>query len=83
MHYLLNKNLSLEAKGVMAILLYLNEGGIKLTGKTIRRYCIHSMLEYDYFSVLMSLHLSNYIDICDDEDYVCITTVREDNEIKE
>ena len=72
MHYLLNKNLSLETKGLMALLLHLNEGGIKITTDTIMHY-ISSPL------TLAHLIEEGYIDFNSDEDY----TLREDNEIKE
>ena len=72
MHYLLNKNLLLETKGLMALLLHLNEGGIKITTDTIMHY-ISSPL------TLAHLIKEGYIDFNSDEDY----TLREDNEIKE
>lgn len=74
MHYLLNKNLSLEEKGLMALLLHLHEGGIKVTTDTIMHY-IYSPW------TLIHLHLvkEGYVDFNSDEDY----TLREDNELKE
>jgi hypothetical protein len=72
MLYLLNKNLSLEEKGLMALLLHLNEGGIKITTDTIMHY-ISSPL------TLTHLIKEGYVDFNSDEDY----TLREDNEIKE
>jgi hypothetical protein len=72
MHYLLNKNLLLETKGLMALLLHLNEGGIKITTDTIMHY-ISSPL------TLTHLIKEGYIDFNSDEDY----TLREDNELKE
>jgi hypothetical protein len=72
MHYLLNKDLLLESKGLMALLLHLNEGGIKITTDTIMHY-ISSPL------TLTHLIKEGYIDFNSDEDY----TLREDNELKE
>jgi hypothetical protein len=72
MHYLLNKDLLLESKGLMALLLHLNEGGIKITTDTIMHY-ISSPL------TLTHLIKEGYVDFNSDEDY----TLREDNEIKE
>lgn len=62
----------LETKGLMALLLHLNEGGIKITTDTIMHY-ISSPL------TLTHLIKEGYIDFNSDEDY----TLREDNEIKE
>lgn len=72
MHYLLNKNLSLDAKGLMALLLHLNEGSVKITTNTIMHY-ISSPWTLTY------LIKEGYVDFNSDEDY----TLREDNEIKE
>lgn len=72
MNYLLNKNLLLESKGLMALLLHLNEGGIKITTDTIMHY-ISSPL------TLTHLIKEGYVDFNSDEDY----TLREDNETKE
>ena len=72
MHYLLNKKLLLEDKGLMAILLHLNEGGIKITTDTIMHYISTPW-------TLIHLVEEGYVDFNSDEDY----TLKEDNEIKE
>ena len=53
MNYLLNKDLSLEEKGFMALMLHLQEGGFKLTGETLERYLPNPSHE----AILMLAHL--------------------------
>ena len=62
----------LESKVLMALLLHLNEGGIKITTYTIMHYISFPL-------TLTHLIKEGYIDFNSDEDY----TLREDNEIKE
>lgn len=83
MHYLLNKNLSLGEKGLMALLLHLHEGGIKLTNKTIEHYCGYYLSPIDAVKLLLPLRVLGYIEIIKDGDEASIHIVREDNGIKE
>lgn len=83
MHYLLNKDLSLESKGLMALLLHLHEGGIKLTNKTIARYCAHSLTSTEVIRLLLPLRILGYIKITNDGYEAYIHIIKEDNEIKE
>jgi hypothetical protein len=83
MHYLLNKNLSLGEKGLMALLLHLHEGGIKLTNKTIEHYCEYYLTPIEAVELLLPLRVLGYIEIIKDGDEARISIVREDNEIKE
>lgn len=78
MNYLLNKDLSLEEKGFMALMLHLQEGGFKLTGETLEHYCPKA----SYVSILMLAYLRKlgYITIIDEGERI---TVVEDNEMKE
>lgn len=83
MHYLLSKSLSLETKGLMALMLHLQGGGIKLTNKTIEHYCGHYLLPIEAVKLILPLRLLGYIEITKDGDDTHISIVREDNEIKE
>ena len=83
MHYLLNKNLSLEEKGLMALLLHLHEGGIKLTNETIKHYCEHYLPPIEAVKLLLPLRVLGYIEIIKGGDETRISILREDNEIKE
>lgn len=78
MHYLLNKDLSLEAKGFMALMLHLQEGGFKLTPETLEHYCPNPSHE----AILMLAHLRQlgYLNVIGEGERI---TVVEDNEIKE
>ena len=77
MNYLLNKDLSLEAKGFMALMLHLQEGGFKLTPKTLEHYYPNPSHE-----TLMLVHLRQlgYLNVIGEGERI---TVVEDNEIKE
>lgn len=81
MHYLLNKDLSLESKGLMALLLHLHEGGVKLTDETIKRYC--ALTDTEVVRLLLPISILRYIKISDGGDETYIFSIREDNEIKE
>lgn len=83
MHYLLNKKLSLEEKGLMALLLHLHEGGIKLTNETIEHYCVHYSTPIDAVKLLLPLRVFGYIEITRGVGETHISSIREDNEIKE
>lgn len=78
MNYLLNKDLSLEAKGFMALMLHLQEGGFKLTPETLEHYCSNPSHE----TILMLAHLRRlgYLNVIDEGKRI---TVVEDNELKE
>lgn len=78
MHYLLNKNLSLEEKGLMALMLHLQGGGIRLTSSTIKHYCKQPLDE-----ILWHLYKLKYIKLVKDGGHIDVSSVREDNEIKE
>ena len=78
MHYLLNKDLSLEAKGLMALMLHLQGGGIRLTSNTIKHYCEQQLDEF-----LWRLYKLKYIKLIEDGGHIDVSSVREDNEIKE
>lgn len=83
MHYLLNKNLSFEEKGLMALLLHLHEGGIKITSETIKHYCEHDLTPMETAKLLLPLRFLGYIEIYKDGYETRISIVREDNIIKE
>lgn len=83
MHYLLNKNLSFEEKGLMALMLHLHEGGIKLTNETLKHYCEYCLTPIEIASLLLPIHAFEYIEITKDGDDAIISIVREDNEVKE
>lgn len=78
MHYLLNKDLPLEAKGFMALMLHLQEGGFKLTIETLEHYCPNPSHE----TILMLAHLRKlgYLNVIGKGERI---TVVENNEIKE
>ena len=78
MLYLLNKNLSLEEKGLMALMLHLQEGGIRLTSNTINYYC-----EQPFGDFLLHLYKLKYIKLVKDGRHIDVSSVKEDNEIKE
>jgi hypothetical protein len=78
MLYLLNKNLSLEEKGLMALMLHLQGGGIRLTSNTIKHYCEQPLDEF-----LWHLYKLKYIKLVKDGGHIDVSSVREDNEIKE
>jgi hypothetical protein len=80
MHYLLNKDLSLEEKGFMALTLHLQEGNIKLTGETLKHYCPKEARQARTILILARLYHLGYINIIDEGERI---TVVEDNEIKE
>lgn len=83
MHYLLNKKLLLEEKGMMALLLHLQEGGIKLTNETIKYYFAYCLTPVEVVALLSTLRAFEYIEIIKDGDEAIISIVREDNIIKE
>jgi hypothetical protein len=78
MHYLLNKNLSLEEKGIMSLMLHLQEGGIRLTSHTIKHYC-----EQPLDDSIWHLYKLKYLKLAKDGGHIDVSLVREDNEIKE
>lgn len=80
MHYLLNKDLSLEEKGFIALTLHLQEGNIKLTGETIAHYCPKEASQVQTILMLARLNHLGYLNIFDEGERM---TVVEDNEIKE
>lgn len=83
MHYLLNKNLSFDEKGLIALLLHLHEGGIKLTNETLKHYCEYCLTPIEIVSLLLRIRAFKYIEITNNGDKYTISIVREDNEIKE
>jgi hypothetical protein len=78
MLYQLNRDLSLEEKGLMALMLYLQAGGFKLTPETLEHYCPNPSHE----TILMLAHLRQfgYLNVIGKGERI---TVVEDNEIKE
>jgi hypothetical protein len=83
MNYLLNKKLSFEEKGLMALMLHLQEGGIKITNETIKHYCEYCLSNIEIAKLLLPLRILEYIEISEDGDEAFISIVREDNIIKE
>lgn len=83
MHYLLNKNLSLGEKGLMALLLHLHEGGIKLTNATIEHYCGYYLTPIEAVKLILPLRALGYIEITKGVGETHISSIREDNETKE
>ena len=78
MNYLLNKDLSLEAKGFMALMLHLQDGGFKLTPDTLEHYCPNP--SHDTIIMLAHLRMLGYLNVIGEGERI---TVVEDNEIKE
>ena len=78
MNYLLNKDLSLEAKGFMALMLHLQDGGFKLTPDTLEHYCPNP--SHDTILMLAPLRMLGYLNVIGEGERI---TVVEDNEIKE
>lgn len=78
MLYLLNKDLSLEEKGLMALMIHLQGGGIRLTSNTIKHYC-----EQPFGEFLLHLYKLKYIKLVKNGGHIDVYSVREDNEIKE
>lgn len=75
MLYLINKNLSLEEKGLMALMLHLQDGGIRLSSNTIKHYCEPPLDEF-----LWHLYKLKYIKLVKDGRHIDVSSVREDNE---
>lgn len=64
MNYLLNKNLSLKAKGLLSLLITLKESNIKISQSSILRFCtdgdgslqsgINELKEHGYLSIKLA-----------------------------
>jgi hypothetical protein len=55
MHYLLNKDLSLKAKGLLSIMLHLQDGAVSVEIDTVKHYSKESRVELiDTFRELQS-----------------------------
>lgn len=62
MHYLLNKNLSLKAKGLLSLLITLKESDIKISQSSILRFCrdgslksgIKELKKHGYLSIKLA-----------------------------
>jgi hypothetical protein len=78
MHYLLNKNLSLEEKGLMALMLRLQEGGFRIDHFIINQLCGQPLNE-----LMWHLYKLKYIKLVKYGRHIDVYSVREDNEIKE
>ena len=78
MHYLLNKDLSLEEKGLMALMLQLQKGGFRIDSFIIKHICGLPLKE-----LLWHLYKLKYIKLVKDGRHIDVSSVREDNEIKE
>lgn len=81
MHYLLNKDLSLEAKGLLSIMLHLQDGAVLAEIETVKHYSKESMVKLtDTFHELQS---HGYLMLTRDMDGNIGVTALMDNEIKE
>ena len=78
MNYLLNKDLSLEEKGLMALLLHLQESGFRIDSYIIKHICEQPLDES-----LWRLYKLKYIKLVKDGRHIDVSSVREDNETKE
>lgn len=78
MHYLLNKDLSLEEKGLMAFMLHLQEGGLRIESYTLKHYCGEPLGEF-----IWHLYKLKYLKLIKDGRHIDVCCVKEDNEIKE
>lgn len=78
MNYLLNKDLSFEEKGLMALMLYLQAGGLRIDSYIIKRICGQPLKE-----LIWHLYELKYIKLVKDGRHIDVSSVREDNEIKE
>jgi hypothetical protein len=78
MNYLLNKDLSLEEKGLMALMLRLQESGFRIDSYIIKRICGQPLKEF-----IWHLYELKYIKLVKDGRHIDVSFVREDNEIKE
>lgn len=78
MHYLLNKDLSLEEKGLMALMLRLQEGGLRIDSYILKRICEQPLNE-----LICHLYKLKYIKLVKDGRHIDVCSVKEDNEIKE
>jgi hypothetical protein len=78
MHYLLNKDLSFEEKGLMALMLYLQAGGLRIDSFIIKRICGQPLKE-----LIWHLYELKYIKLVKDGRHIDVCCVREDNGIKE
>ena len=79
MLYLLNRDLSLEEKGLMALMLHLQDGGFRIDKFIINQLCGEQPLG----EVLSHLYKLKYIKLVKDGGHIDVSSVREDNEIKE
>ena len=77
MHYLLNKDLSLEEKGLMAIMLRLQEGVFRIDSYIIKRIC---GCEQPLDEFLWHLYKLKYIKLVKDGRHIEVYSLREDNE---
>ena len=71
MLYQLNRNLSLEEKGMLAILLHLQEGGVKIDDESLRHF-----IPSDYY---ITFHISQLISAGYMQKEKDIYVVHEDN----
>ena len=83
MHYLLNTELSLRAKGMLSIMLHLQEGGMQIDIKTVAHYSKElNVVLTDVFRELQS-HGYIVMQARDDNEKIKVTILENNNEIKE
>lgn len=78
MNYLLNKNLSLKAKGLLSIMLHLQDGAVSVEIDTVKHYSKESRLKLtDTFRELQS---HGYLILTRNKDGNIVVTALMDNE---